>query len=212
MSQRGMESETTQTTQAHTSEASSNDNSKQDFIRFHDHTPIPTQPASKRTFLSLSPDGEGGDHLQQLLDNAIQKAITNALPQFVGQIMKQVETSIQESVQKAVGNIKSEIYDQVAADIDYSEMKIEVLARCEAEKLETYNRRDNIKILGLKEDSILDDQGRPINEKPEVTARKVLELSSLIDATVKEDDISIAHRLPGKMVWPNRLLSSFPDV
>ena len=73
-------------------------------------------------------------------------------------------------------------------------MKSELTAKCEAEQLETYNRRDNIKILQLRED--INENGNFVGENMEHTMQKVLQLSQKLDAKIDEKDISIAHRLP----------------
>ena len=59
--------------------------------------------------------------------------------------------------------------------------------RCEAEILETYNRRDNVKIFGVQETN---QNGR---ESPQETISKVIDIAEMIEADVKEVDISVAH-------------------
>ena len=48
---------------------------------------------------------------------------------------------------------QKQIYDEVRGNIDCVDSKIAVRTKCEAEQLDTYNRRDNVKILGLREDA-----------------------------------------------------------
>ena len=62
----------------------------------------------------------------------------------------------------------------------------------EYELLENYNRRDNVKILGLKETN---DWQR---EMMETTIKKVVDISNALEAQISENDISIAHRLPSR--------------
>ena len=68
--------------------------------------------------------------------------------------------------------------------------------KCEAEQLENYNRRDNIKILGLRED--VNGNGEIKGENIEQTLEKVIDLSKKLEADVDSRDISIAHRLPSR--------------
>ena len=58
--------------------------------------------------------------------------------------------------------------------------------------LENYNRRDNVKILGLKETN----NGQ--REMMETTIKKVVDISDALEAQISENDISIAHRLPSR--------------
>ena len=62
----------------------------------------------------------------------------------------------------------------------------------EAELLESYNRRDNVKIIGLSE--TLSNDGK--REQVETTINKVINFGDAIDAKITHTDISIAHRLP----------------
>ena len=81
-------------------------------------------------------------------------------------------------------------------NINFVDSKIAVRSKCEAEQLETYNRRDNIKILGLREDA--NGNGEIKGENIEQTLDKVIDLSKKLEADVDSRDISIAHRLPSR--------------
>lgn len=61
-----------------------------------------------------------------------------------------------------------------------------LLNRCEMDKLEQYQRKDNLCIYGLEEES---------DETEEVVEAKVVELAADIGVTLVPDNISIAHRL-----------------
>ena len=62
----------------------------------------------------------------------------------------------------------------------------------EAELLENYNRRDNIKVIGLPE--VIKDDGKP--EAYAETIKEIVKLANKIEVNVYEQDISIADRLP----------------
>ena len=87
-------------------------------------------------------------------------------------------------MEEAVECAKGEIYTKIYDDLGFMEAKVSLRAQCEAEVLEQYNRRDNLKLFGMPEDSV------------ENTIEKVMSLCSHLDAKVDERDISIAHRLP----------------
>ena len=57
--------------------------------------------------------------------------------------------SLSTEIEKAVKDAKDEIMGMMQAESDILEMKSEAKALCEAEILETYNRRDNVKIFGF---------------------------------------------------------------
>ena len=58
----------------------------------------------------------------------------------------------------------------------------------EAEVLETYNRRENLRVVGIECETEY--------KQNEVTETKVLDLAKKIEVTMSSSDISIAHRLP----------------
>ena len=66
----------------------------------------------------------------------------------------------------------------------------------EAEALEMYNRRENVRIVGIEEVIERNAQGKPLSEEMEVTMKHVVSLANTIGAPINESDISIVHRLP----------------
>ena len=63
----------------------------------------------------------------------------------------------------------------------------------EAELLESYNRKQNVPISGIARNA---ESGS--HESVEETTNKVLNIANEIGANITEQDISIAHRLPGR--------------
>ena len=61
------------------------------------------------------------------------------------------------------------------------------------EILEQYNRRDNVKVFGLPCEST--PEGISMNENGNDTIKKVIDVSSSIDAGLSENDIFVAHWL-----------------
>ena len=79
----------------------------------------------------------------------------------------------------------------VKGEISHNEKKVNLKTLSESELLENYNRRDNVKILGLKETN--DGQ-----KETETTIKKIVNISNALEAQISENDISIAHRLPSR--------------
>ena len=63
---------------------------------------------------------------------------------------------------------------------EFVNTKNKMLARCEAEQLETYTRRDNVKILGLRED--LNENVQSLGENLHQTMEKVLALTNTLES------------------------------
>ena len=70
------------------------------------------------------------------------------------------------------------------------EERCDFKAKCESELLEQYNRRENVRIIGLPEVSS--------NETYEQTIEKVANLATGLETNMTAEDISIAHRLPNR--------------
>ena len=79
----------------------------------------------------------------------------------------------------------------------------------ESELLEIHNRRDNIRIIGLKEKTKTDNQNRIIHESVDETIDKVVERSDACEAKVIANDISIAPRLPSKKPGEHPVIVQF---
>ena len=153
----------------------------------------PYKRDAKRPFTELSPVSEADDQLNsedmwKNISEKIRTAINNVIPNIVENIVAEVQSTlkatIDHSVEEAVESAKGEIYTKIYNDMGFMEAKVSLRAQCEAEALEQYNRRDNLKVFGMTEDPA------------ENTIEKVISLCSHIDAKVEERDISIAHRLP----------------
>ena len=90
--------------------------------------------------------------------------------------------------------MKTEIMGELREDIVFVDKKSELKTLCETEQMETYNRRDNPKILGVNKN--LHEDGHL--EAPLETIEKVLNVSNIIESKVTANDISLAHRLGTK--------------
>ena len=132
------------------------------------------------------------DTIKKTVDDAIKEAMKNATSQLVASVKEEIKEYFKLEIEKAVKDAKDEIMGMMQAESDILEMKSEAKALCEAEILETYNRRDNVKIFGVQETN---QNGR---ESPQETISKVIDIAEMIEADVKEVDISVAHRLPAR--------------
>ena len=168
-------------------------------LRYHDNTPV-SKPAAKRPLVEMSPLNESdvSDNIKSYFDESIKAAFKKAIPEIVAQLKSELHELISTEVKKAMGIMKSEIVQEFQAEYDFLSLQSDVKAKCEAEQLESYNRRDNIKIFNVMEQTQQLSTGQIKGESANETIEKVLEISKEINAEVSEVDISIAHRLPGR--------------
>ena len=168
-------------------------------LRYHDNTPV-SKPAAKRPLVEMSPLNESdvSDNIKSYFDESIKAAFKKAIPEIAAQLKSELHELISTEVKKAMGIMKSEIVQEFQAEYDFLSLQSDVKAKCEAEQLESYNRRDNIKIFNVMEKTQQLSTGQIKGESANETIEKVLEISKEINAEVSEVDISIAHRLPGR--------------
>ena len=186
-------------------DANKNKDNEMPTLRPYDQTPITPgerRNTAKRPCTELSPINEnelGTDlwkRIEATIVSSVNNAMNNAIPKIIENIVCELQCTFNTMIEHAVKEAKKEIIDNVGRDIEFVDTKSEMLARCEAEQLETYNRRDNVKILGLRED--LNENGQPLGENLDQTMNKVLALTKTLGTSVDEKDISIAHRLPSR--------------
>ena len=161
-------------------------------LRFQDQTPIGPAAkghSNKRTRAQLSPQEEEmllqSEDFPESFTIKMQQTIEEVVKQFIPEIVSNLEKKLKESIRAIVREEMDE------ALLDY-ENRQSLLTLSQSELLESYNRRDNIRILGLPEDNPAGGRG----ETYEQTTEKVLGICSKLDTGVDEKDISIAHRLP----------------
>ena len=142
-------------------DANKNKDNEMPTLRPYDQTPITPgerRNTAKRPCTELSPINEnelGTDlwkRIEATIVSSVNNAMNNAIPKIIENIVCELQCTFNTMIEHAVKEAKKEIIDNVGRDIEFVDTKSEMLARCEAEQLETYNRRDNIKILGLRED------------------------------------------------------------
>ena len=145
--------------------------------------------AEKGACSELSPISEGGvvdsGAMDTNIQQIIQESLRNAIPGIMRDTQKQLEASITDIVAKSIESFRKENQE----NLDYLEDRSSLKAMSEAEKLEQYNRRDNLKIYNVDEKD---------GETYEQTMDAVVSIAHEVGAEVHIKDISIAHRLPGR--------------
>ena len=163
-------------------------------LRYLDQTPIGKQDP-KRKHCELSPTDER-EELAHLIKASVQEAFAEAIPTIVEKVKSEVMESMKTLLNKEIEDLKTNIMQEVYHEVGNAEERSTLRSLSEAESLEMYNRRENIRIVGLEEVVQRTDRGKPIPEKMETTMKHVLTLANAIGAPICEADISIAHRLP----------------
>ena len=167
-------------------------------LKFHDQTPV-SAPGSKRQCAVLSPCGELDDSdilnstIAKKIKDAISKSMQKLMPNVLNKFKSQIESIIMSTIAEATTKLKAEVLNMVKGEIVNVECRSNLKALSEAELLESYNRRENVKILGITEET---SNGR--KETIDATIKNVLTVSNSINANITEQDISTAHRLPSR--------------
>ena len=176
-------------------------------LRFHDQSPLQTPVGNsekKRTRSELSPLNENGElDVSSFIDEAVAKII----PKIIDEVKCSVKQAIEEMIEKVLNGTKEEILNEVKSEIysatdsireqmRYQKDELTLKMLSETEMLENYNRRDNLRIMGMSERITTDANNRTIWESSDRTISNVVELASDIGVALDKKDISIAHRLP----------------
>ena len=175
-------------------------------LRYQDQTPIPKSLSNpKRPNEVMSPLNEQESKKQSIdIEEAVENAINTALPKILEKLKLDLKNELQTVIGNAIraecANLKKEICEELNDEMKNSELRSTLRTLCETEQQETYNRRDNIRVLGINETS---------REQPEETIKKIISISKEINAKVEEGDISIAHRLPAKNVAARPIIVKF---
>ena len=162
-------------------------------LKLHGQTPITTN-SGKRLCSELSP-------LSEINDDALLKRIESMIEKSMAKFVAEVKLSLEQSVKTLIDEHFKTFKSEMKEEIDQSERHNTLRVKCESEMLESYNRRENLRIVGMTS-----GDGYETNE---TTEAKVLELAKKIDANVVSSDISIAHRLPSKRPGPKPIIVRF---
>ena len=151
-------------------------------LRYMDRTPVMKATASKRSCSKLSPLEE------RSIEEDIQSTLAPQMPSIIAGIQAEVRNSVSAAINDAIAKLK----DEFAQKLTVQEERCNLKSLSEAELLESYNRRDNIKVFGMPE--VIMDDGKP--EPYTETIKNIVKLANKVEINVNEQGISIAHRLP----------------
>ena len=156
--------------------------------------PTPRTTGAKRPALELSPipEVEVSD-IKKIISDGIKEAMKTAIAELVESVKREIKDYVKAEIAKAVDELKEEtmhVRSEVLGAVNNVEERCDFKAKCESELLEQYNRRENVRIIGLPEVSS--------NETYEQTIEKVASLATGLETNMTAEDISIAHRLPNR--------------
>ena len=142
--------------------------------------------------LSPIPEVEVSD-IKKIISDGIKEAMRTAISELVESVKREIKDYVKAEIAKAVHELKEEtmqVRSEVLGAVNNVEERCDFKAKCESELLEQYNRRENVRIIGLPEVSS--------NETYEQTIEKVANLATGLETNMTAEDISIAHRLPNR--------------
>ena len=112
-------------------------------LRYQDQTPLGKQD-SKRMRSELSPISELSklDNIEKLVEAGVEKSLQKHFSQLSDQLISQMRILLDEAVKSIKTELRSEMMEN----------RLELKMKSEAELLESYNRRENIRIIGVPEE------------------------------------------------------------
>ena len=196
MSQRGIE-----VNEQNQSQPENSENEVPQQLRFMDQTPMPSNMRSdnERTRTELSPPSEDiiEENITNQIGTIVEKTVSQIVPKYF-RICRARYNSWSNRWYTKKQKLKQQFMEEVQQQIEGSRHDEHLKMISEYELLESYNRRDNIRIIVLNEMIKTDNQNRIIHESVDEITDKVVELSDACGAKVNANDLWIAHRLPSK--------------
>ena len=181
---------------------------------FQDQTPLGTgrkedRPDIKRPFIMLSPPNEKSESIMiQTIETTISKQMERLKTEVIKTIRTEMNESMKRLVDEAMEDFRSKFQRQVDEKVADQANSSKLYVLLQAEWMESYNRRDNVRITGLSEKN-LQSENRKEYEQENVALTKVIELARQIDATIDEKDVSSAHRLPARGTQSRPIIVKF---
>ena len=117
------------------------------------------------------------------------------IPNIIEKFEQKIQEVVLKSIELSLAKIKTEVTTTMMSEIKQSQLQSEAQMWCESERLENYNRRDNVKIFGVDE-QWSHVNGRTYGEDNEASMKNVISIAIEVGAKVEMNDISIAHRIP----------------
>ena len=152
--------------------------------------------------VSFSPDlqsaSEANNSLNETIESTIEKVLESQIPKIVEKLETSLSAIFKSLINQGLQDIKESVLKETMETIEMETRKCNLKIISEAELLEGYNRRNDVRIIGLLEVKRTADNGQRIFEEYIQSIEKVLSVASEMGALVEKSDISIAHRLPGR--------------
>ena len=128
-------------------------------LRFHGETPIrngkdhdtPVAKSVKRSCTVLSPVEESNSDVN--LEKTVESSIIRSIDKLVPCILENIRTGLRNTINEIVDAKISDLRNGLDGKVNLEAAKSKLKTLSESELLETYNRRDNIKLLGLSSSS-----------------------------------------------------------
>ena len=148
---------------------------------FHSYqTPIP-KASSKRMCVSFSPDlqslSEANNSLNETIESTIEKVLEFQIQKIVEKLESSLSAIFKYLINQGLQDIKESVIKEFLETIEMETRKCNLKSVSEAELLEGYNRRDNVRIIGLPEEKRTGDNGQRIFEDYNQIIEKSVECS-----------------------------------
>ena len=115
-------------------------------LKFQGQTLISTN-IGKRLCSELSPLTESVD---DVLMNKIQALIESSLSTYLPNIIAELRLTIDQSIKSLIAEHFNSFTTEIKEEMDIRERNNTLRGKCEAEVLETYNRRENLRVVGIE--------------------------------------------------------------
>ena len=165
--------------------------------RTDDDSKTPIKPDRKR--FTEGDSSMTDPALCQMLNQTIVKATKSPISEVMPEMNDRIKDNLLEAINKAndesIKQIRTEVEKVVSEKVESAERRCKLKTVFEDELLEFYNRWDNIRIVGVKEDRSFDNK---ISEKYSQSMQKVLQPAEKVGRNVASHNISIAHRRPSR--------------
>ena len=122
--------------------------------RHKDSEPTPLkQQGAKRPALEPSPliENEYSENIRRTIEDAVRNAMKIAVAQIVTTIKAKIQEFIQITANSAKTSLGDDVMKSLQSATEFVLNKSEAILVCNAELLETYKRKDNVKIYGVIE-------------------------------------------------------------
>ena len=139
-------------------------------LRFMDQTPNPSprRPQNKRTRSEVSPLSEEviEDNVTSRLDEIVESTLIELVPKKnpESQVKSSLQQLIKPLIHEELETYKKKILMDVQSEIKNSRQNEHLKMLSETESLKNYNRRENVRIIGLQEKTSTDENNRTTHE------------------------------------------------